>query len=246
MPMRKLGLNRSSLLCHQQVFERSNMLPWPFASHSFLVPLPHITFGPAQSPRGPAKITQISRWDKPMNEAILSPDGRAVAFTSPVSGFDQVFVMLASGGDPLQLTNDSVDKAVDSFSLDGTQIFYEAVDEVRAVAALGGPSTRLVAGSRLVPSPTDDYFFFLNPSGDGVYRKPKTGLGEELIFGAAKEGMLVSRILPYPNGKELLVAAGKASEFTPSTLTLFKVNAITHNAQRAGELTGNPTGLVWA
>ena len=28
-----------------------------------------------------------------MNEAILSPDGRAVAFTSPVSGFDQVFVM---------------------------------------------------------------------------------------------------------------------------------------------------------
>src|SRR5262249_33218487 len=215
MPMRKLGLNRSSLLCHQQVFERSNMLPWPFASHSFLVPLPHITFGPAQSPRGPAKITQISRWDKPMNEAILSPDGRAVAFTSPVSGFDQVFVMLASGGDPLQLTNDSVDKAVDSFSRDGTQIFYDTgVGEVQAVATLGGPSTRLAGGLRLIPSPTDDFFFFLNASGDGVYRKPKSGFGEELIFDSAKDGMRINTILPYPDGKELLVAAGKPTEFT--------------------------------
>jgi len=198
------------------------------------------------TPSGSAKITQISRWDKPMNEAILSPDGRAVAFTSPVSGFDQVFVMLASGGDPLQLTNDSLDKTVDSFSIDGTQIFYEAADEVRAVATLGGPSTRLVGGARLVPSSTDDFFFFLNPRDDGVYRKPKSGLGEELIFGAAKEGLLITRILPYPDGKELLVAAGKASEFAPSTLTLFKVNAVTHAAQRAGELPGNPTGVVWA
>jgi Tol biopolymer transport system component len=61
-----------------------------------------------------------------MNEAVLSPDGRAVAFTSPFSGFDQVFVMLASGGDPLQLTNDSLDKTVDSFSIYGTQIFLRS------------------------------------------------------------------------------------------------------------------------
>jgi len=222
-----------------------------YAAFAFCIALLLVAFAAyhfwprSQTPSGPAKITQISRWDKPMNEAILSPDGRAVAFTSPVSGFDQVFVMLASGGDPLQLTNDSIDKAVDSFSIDGTQIFYDTgVGEVQAVATLGGPSTRLVGGMRLVPSPANDYFFFLNPSGDGVYRKPKTGLGEELIFGS--DGMLFTRILPYPDGKELLVAAGKASEFTPSTLTLFKVNAVTHAAQRAGELTGNPTGIVWA
>jgi len=90
------------------------------------------------------------------------------------------------------------------------------------------------------------FFFFLNPRSDGVYRKPKTGLGDELIFDAAKEGMLITRILPYPDGKELLVAVGMASEFAPSTLTLFKVNAVTHAAQRAGELPGNPTGIVWA
>ena len=199
-----------------------------------------------RTPSGPTKITQISRWDKPMNDAVLSPDGRAVAFTSPVSGFDQVFVMLASGGDPLQLTNDSIDKVVDSFSTDGTQIYYETDrGEVQAVATLGGPSTRLVGGVHLVPSPTDDFFFFLSKSGDAVYRKPKSGLGEELIFGP-KDGMLITTILPYTDGKGLLVAAGRASEFTPSTLTLFKVNAATHAVQPAGELTGNPSGIVWA
>ena len=76
------------------------------------------------SSTGPAKVAQISHWNKPMNRAVLSPDGHTVAFTSPVAGFDQVFVMLASGGEPLQLTNDSVGKIVDSFSPDGTQIYY--------------------------------------------------------------------------------------------------------------------------
>ena len=72
------------------------------------------------SSSGPGKVTQISHWNKPMNSAVLSPDGHTVAFTSPVAGFDQVFVMLASGGDPLQLTNDSVSKYVEAFSPDGT------------------------------------------------------------------------------------------------------------------------------
>ena len=76
------------------------------------------------SSTGPAKVAQISHWNKPMNSAVLSPDGHTIAFTSPVAGFDQVFVMLASGGDPLQLTSDSIDKFVEAFSPDGTQIYY--------------------------------------------------------------------------------------------------------------------------
>ena len=45
----------------------------------------------------PIKLTQVSHWNKSMNEARLSPDGHAVAFDSPVEGIEQVFVMLASG-----------------------------------------------------------------------------------------------------------------------------------------------------
>ena len=66
-------------------------------------------------PSGPAKITQISQWNKAMNHARLSPDGHAVAFDSPVGGVAQVFLMLTSGGEPLQLTNDEGDKFVTAF-----------------------------------------------------------------------------------------------------------------------------------
>ena len=92
---------------------------------------------------GPAKTVQISHWNKPIDVAMLSPDGHTVAFTSPVADVDQVFVMLASGGDPLQLTNDPVNKALNSFSPDGTQIYYSlnSVGEgIYSVATLGGPA----------------------------------------------------------------------------------------------------------
>jgi serine/threonine protein kinase len=81
-------------------------------------------FWPRSKPAsGPAKITQISQWNKPMNDAKLSPDGHAVAFASPVGGVSQVFLMLTSGGEPLQLTNDEGDKSVDNFSSEGKEIY---------------------------------------------------------------------------------------------------------------------------
>jgi serine/threonine protein kinase len=103
------------------------------------------------TPSGPAKITQISPWNKPMNTATLSPDGHAVAFASPVGGIDQVFLMLTSGGEPLQLTNDEGDKFVDDFSPDGREVYYgrnRGRDEIWAVPALGG-SPRRVASAAL-------------------------------------------------------------------------------------------------
>ena len=74
-------------------------------------------------PNGPAKITQISRWNKPMNSARLSPDGHAIAFSSQVGDIAQVFLMLTSGSEPLQLTNDEGDKFVDDFSADGKEVY---------------------------------------------------------------------------------------------------------------------------
>ena len=62
-----------------------------------------------------------------MNSARLSPDGHAVAFASPVSGINQIFLMLTSGGEPLQLTNDEGDKIVDNFSHDGKEVYYVKV-----------------------------------------------------------------------------------------------------------------------
>jgi hypothetical protein len=103
----------------------------------------------SNTPSGPAKVTQISQWNKPMYHAKLSPDGHAVAFVSPVGGIAQVFLMLTSGGEPLQLTNDEGDKREGIFSPDGKEVYYERSlgrQEIWAVPALGG----LRDGSHLV------------------------------------------------------------------------------------------------
>jgi len=199
---------------------------------------------------GPAKVTQVSHWNKPMNSAILSPDGRTVAFTSPVGDFDQVFVMLASGGDALQITNDSTDKLVDGFSPDGTQIYYEltfANGGAWAVPTLGGSPARLASGINLVSSPDGRYFFFDDPITNKVFRKPRSGLDKEQIY-SPDEGMVTVGILHFPDENDLLITTAKASEAisgSVATVTLYTVNVKTHAAQKLGDVSGGPTGFVW-
>jgi serine/threonine protein kinase len=205
---------------------------------------------------GPTKVVQISHWNKPMNGAVLSPDGHTVAFASPADGFDQVFIMLATGGEPLQLTNDPVTKIVDAFSPDGTQIYYSKVfpgTEIHSVPTLGGASTVVAAGHGLAISADGNFLYFIavsaNDSGtfgrqSGVHRKPKSGTGEEVIF-RSPAGLSPLNILPFPDGKELLVLAGNDTVFGSTALALFRVNLATHDSHKVGELSGSPTGLVW-
>jgi Tol biopolymer transport system component len=87
-----------------------------------------------------------------MRGARLSPDGHAVAFVSPVGGIEHVFLMLSSGGEPLQLKNDEGDKFVDNFSPDGKEVYYGrnlGKEEIWAVPTLGGNAHRVASGVRL-------------------------------------------------------------------------------------------------
>ena len=59
-----------------------------------------------------------------MDRVVLSPDGGTVAFTSPTGGYDQIFVMLASGGEPLQLTRDEGNKDIFNFSANGNELYF--------------------------------------------------------------------------------------------------------------------------
>ncbi len=199
----------------------------------------------------PAKITRISHWNKPMASAVLSSDGHTFAFASPAGGVNQIFVMLASGGEPLQLTNDSVDKFVNSFSPDGTQIYYESEvggGEIWSVPTLGGTPTRVVAGRNLIPSLADSsLFFFFRSENNTIFRKSKTSLGEEPVINLATQGMLPETMLPFPDGKDLLVTAGPPSEVLslPPSITLYKVNLATRLAQKLGEISGTPSDFAW-
>ena len=94
-----------------------------------------------------------------MQNGTLSPDGHAVAFVSPVGGIGQVFLMLTSGGEPLQLTNDEGDKIVDRFSSDGKEVYYRGLLAVRGLgrayarrqSAAGGRCSRRAFPHQMEP-----------------------------------------------------------------------------------------------
>jgi len=162
----------------------------------------------SSAPSGPAKISQVSHWDKPMNFAQISSDGHAVAFDSPVGGVGQIFVMLTSGGEPLQLTNDEGEKFVDSFSTDGTEIYYQrerGADEVWAVPTLGGTPSRVVSGSDLAPSPDGGSVFYIKRGNQAIFRSGKSRLNEEQVYSFDATALPPRRILPFPDGNRLFV-----------------------------------------
>ena len=109
-------------------------------------------------------MRQISNWNKAIVESRISPDGHAIAFSASVDNVLQVFVMLTTGGEPLQLTNDVGNKLVSSFSADGTKIYYHrdfGQDETWAVPTLGGKPEFVVAGINVEPSSDSKYLYYL-------------------------------------------------------------------------------------
>lgn len=212
---------------------------WLLASVAVLIAISAgIAYHLHTAPSGPARVTQISHWNKPMHNGILSSDGRTVAFTSPTGGFDQVFVMLASGGDPLQLTSDPGDKSLDSFSPDGTQIYYDGgpVSGSWSVPTLGGTPTHIAAGIGIATSPDGKWFYYGN-SGN-IVRKPNPGLAEEIIF-KPETGLLPLGILPFPDGKRLLIPTGKTGEVIAgqlSSITVFSLDLTDRSVQKLGDI----------
>src|SRR5215469_10301590 len=187
--------------------------------------------GAATAPSGPGVITQISQWNRPMRSAHLSPDGHTVAFTSPVAGIDQVFLMLTSGGEPLQLTNDEGDKLVDNFSPDGKEVYYgrfQGRNEVWAVPALGGNPRRMVTGRHVVPSPDGNYIYYWRVGNPGIFRAGKSGLNEELVFKAEDTNLLFVPRQVFPDGNHLLAVA--LQEFSPN-IHIFGINLANHKAE---------------
>jgi serine/threonine protein kinase/WD40 repeat protein len=202
----------------------------------------------SNTPSGPAKITQISQWNKPMNNARLSPDGHAVAFVSPVSGIAQVFLMLTSGGEPLQLTNDEGEKYVDDFSPDGREIYYERVlghDEVWAVPTLGGNPRPVLSGDTAVPSPDGAFIYYAKSDSPGIFRAGKSGLNEELVYNPESAGLRFTPVLLFPGGNELLAVGYRGAS---SNIRFSRINVTSHEAVDLGEceVSGDPFYVVWA
>jgi Tol biopolymer transport system component len=200
------------------------------------------------TPSGPAKITQISHWNKPMRDARLSPDGHAVAFTSPVGGIAQVFLMLTSGGEPLQLTNDEGDKNVNTFSPDGKEVYYERSlgrDEVWAMPTLGGSPRRVASGRSVVPSLDGSSIFYAKGEGSGIFRAEKSGLNEELVYNSKGTGQYFFPLLLFPSGNDLLAGGFRQDA---SHFSFYRIDLSRHEAVDLGEVSENTEhpDVVWA
>ena len=201
----------------------------------------------SNSPSAPAKITQISQWNKPMYGATLSPDGHAVAFVSPVGGIFQVFLMLTSGAEPLQLTNDEGDKFVNSFSPDRKEVYYGRTlvvgGEIWAVPALGGGPRRVVSALYLVPSPDGASIFYTRADRPGIFRAEKSGLNEQLVYKPADTSWFFSPRLLFPGGNDLLAVRSRRDS---PTYGLYRVNLTSHEAVDLGELSDAYSDVAWA
>ncbi len=202
----------------------------------------------AHGPSAPGKITQISHWHKPISQAILSPDGHTVAFTSYFQGYEQVFVMLASGGDPLQLTSDEGSKDLDSFSADGTQIYYQrelgAGEEIWAMPTLGGTPTRLLQGYDVHPSPDGKSLFYFNPRTSDLMQAPADGVGGKIILEAKELGVELLGVGVFPDGADLLLSGSKEKD-PHGSVRLYRWNLATRKATNIGELSGSPRSISW-
>jgi serine/threonine protein kinase len=197
-------------------------------------------------PSDPARITQISQWNKPMNGAELSPDGHAVAFISPAGGIAQVFLMLTSGGEPLQLTNDEGDKFRVAFSPDGKEIYYErslGTAEVWAVPALGGTPHHIAFGYFAVPSEDGNSIFYAKAERPGIFRAEKSGLNEELVYDPKSTDNFFVPLLIFPGGRDLL-AAGLQGQWALTNFSFYKISLTSHEAVSLGESPGN-IDVVW-
>jgi Tol biopolymer transport system component len=154
-----------------------------------------------------------------------------VAFASPVSGINQIFLMLTSGGESLQLTNDEGDKIVDNFSHDGKEVYYVrsfGLDEVWAVPTLGGTPSRVAYAWHVVPSQDGSSIFYVKSSSTAIFSSAKSGLNEELVFKSENSALNFIPLLLFPDGKDLLVSGRREQSLL--SFHFYRINVTSHEA----------------
>jgi Tol biopolymer transport system component len=192
------------------------------------------------------QVAQISHWNKTILNPILSPDAHSIAFSSGVKGGNlQIFLMLTSGGEPLQLTNDDADKFATAFSADGTMIYYNRIlgqEQTWAVPALGGTPERLVNGINAVPSADGNSLYYAKTEAPNtLFTSTKTGLNEAVLM-KLDPFLSINTIHPYPDGQNLLLKVFNSNE---KQQQLFNVNPSKGSRKKLIDIDFTAGNIAW-
>ena len=158
----------------------------------FLRRSPHADFGASKD------WEQLTFFTDSAVYPALSPDGRMLAFirgSDSFLGTGQIYVKLLSGGEPVQLTNDSRTKLAPAFSPDDSSIAYSVTEpwETWEVPVLGGEPHLLM--------PNSSSLTWIEQ-------------GKRLLFSEFREGIhlvVVSTEEDRGNSRDVYVPAGKRS-----------------------------------
>lgn len=223
-----------------RAFFQRYFLSWRFMLPALLLAvvslLLFLDLQPMQRPAFPSNLSQISSWNKTMAYASLSPDGKTVAFSSPVDGTFQVYFINTSGGDPVQRTFDEGNKFVSGFSPDGNEIYFirwSGRNEQWSVP-VGGGTPRLVApGVHMVFSPDGQTRYYMKRNGQTIFRVRKNDNSEEAVY-TLEAPLYAHHVLPYCDNNDLLVTA--ADNLYPDRLRLFQVHVDSQESRDLGWL----------
>jgi serine/threonine protein kinase len=189
-----------------------------------------------------ARITKISEWNRLIQSPILSPDGRTLAFTSSVNGYDQLFVMLTSGGQPLQLTKDEGNKFPLAFSADGNEILFGpsiGSYEIWSIATLGGAPRRI--GNGVVATPSVDGRSLLIVTFDHRLVRADSGASTTEVLATLPDQENVAQLLASPDGKSVYLLS-----YSPEKMLLKKIDFGSSTLAQVGEIPNAASRVSWA
>ncbi len=223
---------------------RRNLIPYTITAVVLLVAafFAYHFWPRPNAPSTPATITKISEWNRPIGSPILSPDGRTIAFTSSVNGYDQIFLMLTSGGQPLQLTKDEGNKRPLAFSADGKEILFGPSIgdfEIWSIPTLGGSPRRLGNGVVVTPS-ADGHSLLIATLDHRILRSDPSGLNTEVLATLTAEDNIV-QLLASPDGKGLYILCAAPGKFLVKKLEFGSPSPVV-----AGEIPGALGWTSWA
>ena len=169
-------------------------------------------------------LTQLTSDPGLTTDAVISPDGKLIAYASDRSGNNlDIWVRHVSGGDPIRLTHDPADDHQPSFSRDGGQIVFRSEREgggIYIISALGGGEARPLAPKGRNPrfSPVGDWIAYwvgpivghpLGPQPGKTFLIPTTGGEPKQI---APPGIVVAAYPIWSPDGSLLLFYGSNSE----------------------------------